>query len=567
MFRNIKTGKKILILISIAIFFMITIGLTGFLYMNKMAQNSSEMYENRLIPVKQMQSIQINLRKADTYVMEMMLTEDLERTKSLIGNLQTISEENASIISEYEKGRSNYVLGRLAEYKELTAQYDDKMSIVTEAALNNMNKEAYTDYSEEMKPLRKEIDAIVTELTSYNQKQADELNSDNEKGLKQSTLIMLGITLVSIVVCGIIGLYISRMVVQPIKEIQEKMRLAERGDLSVTSSNQSKDEIGMLSQSFNTMMKGIRGVVSHIQENSLVLAASSEELMASADHTSKATEHIVENIQEVAASAENQMNGTLDMSGTMKDMAQLFRDISTRTQEVTGTSAEASSNAEEGIETIQVTIKQMNLIHQTITDLSEIVDKLESRSDQIEEITSVISSIASQTHLLSLNASIEAARAGEQGKGFAVVAAEVGKLAEQSQTSAQKIESLIQTIQGETRNMAGSMVTVTKEVQEGLRVVDSAGQSFEHIQNSTQNVALQLQEVYASTQEMSEKTEKILGIVADIEESSKETAAGTQNISSATEEQLATMEQISATTTSLAEMAEDMQQNIKRFIV
>ena len=155
----------------------------------------------------------------------------------------------------------------------------------------------------------------------------------------------------------------------------------------------------------------------------------------------------------------------------------------------------------EGNQAIQAAVLQMNAIHDSIRELSGVVEGLGNHSQAIGQIIEVITGIANQTNLLALNAAIEAARAGEHGRGFAVVADEVRKLAEQSSRSAEQISQLINTIQSDTKHAMNSMEAGTREVQQGILVVHEAGETFGQIQMSIGTVSDQVHDVSAAAQE------------------------------------------------------------------
>ena len=207
----------------------------------------------------------------------------------------------------------------------------------------------------------------------------------------------------------------------------------------------------------------------------------------------------------------------------------------------------------------------MNSINQKVERLSLVVQSLGEHTKEIGQFTGTIGYISEQTNLLALNASIEAARAGEHGKGFAIVAEEVRKLAEQSALSSNHISSLITAIQDETKKAIESMNEATKEVVEGIEIVNTAGESFEQIQVSFSEVTNQIHEVSAAAQQISAGTVSVVESTHLISNLVEISTANTQNISAAIEEQLASGEEIAASSPTLSEIANESQKFIRNF--
>lgn len=383
-----------------------------------------------------------------------------------------------------------------------------------------------------------------------------------------SLLTMLIIVmLISGIMAIIYSVFFSRTIVRPIQIINKQLKEISdgEGDLTKELSVHSQDEVGELAHSFNRMIGSLRKMIGQIGSTSDQVAASSEELTASAEQTSRATSHIASSIQEVASGAEIQGQGAMEGSQAMKEMAIGMQQVAVTTSSVSELAAETNNEANLGNESIQKAIRQMNVIHASVSDSATVIKNLGEQSDKIGTITEVITRIADQTNLLALNAAIEAARAGEHGKGFAVVAEEVRKLAEQSKDSADQIASLISHIQVDTTQAVDLMNKGSVETSLGMDVIHETSEGFQKILRSIEEVTTQIQEVSALTEEMSASIEQVNASMEEMARISQSSANNTQNVASAAEEQMASMEEITASAASLSKMAENLQVLVNRF--
>lgn len=384
----------------------------------------------------------------------------------------------------------------------------------------------------------------------------------------QSLLTMLIVVmLISGIIAIIYSIFFTRTIVRPIQIINNQLKEISdgEGDLTKELSVKSQDEIGELAHSFNRMIGSLRKMIGQIGSTSDQVAASSEELTASAEQTSRATSHIASSIQEVASGAEIQEQGAMEGSQAMKEMAIGMQQVAVATSSVSELAAETNNEANIGNESIQKAIKQMNVIHSSVSDSATVIKKLGEQSTKIGTITEVITRIADQTNLLALNAAIEAARAGEHGKGFAVVAEEVRNLAEQSKDSADQIASLISHIQVDTTQAVDLMNKGSVETSLGMDVIHETSEGFQKILRSIEEVTIQIQEVSAVTEEMSASIEQVNASMEEMARISQSSANNTQNVASAAEEQMASMEEITASSASLSKMAENLQVLVNRF--
>jgi len=389
----------------------------------------------------------------------------------------------------------------------------------------------------------------------------DEVNQAVHPILTKTIIVFV----IALVIALLFIYFIIRAITRPIALLMNSADKVSEGDLRHPIVIKSRDEIGQLGHSFERMRLSLTQVVSEIENKATSLAASSEELSASTNQNSKATEQITQSIQELSLGSEQQSRSIDESTQTAIEMVTTINEISESSNEVASAAINTSSVVNEGNEAINVAVHQMQLIKQTVSDLADKLKTLGEYSANIDQIINVITEIADQTNLLALNAAIEAARAGEQGKGFAVVADEVRKLAEQSSQSTDKIRGVVTAIQRETDQALQSMDTGRVEVDKGIEVVNSAGESFKNIKQLGDSVTSQVQNVSAAVQEIAASTEQSVRTFEGISEISKQTLTGAQDVSATTEEQLASMEEISLSAENLSKMAEELQGIIERF--
>ncbi|SFL35563.1 methyl-accepting chemotaxis protein [Pelosinus propionicus] len=348
---------------------------------------------------------------------------------------------------------------------------------------------------------------------------------------------------------------------------QSAQRLAE-GDLMERDLRiHTSDEIGKLAEDFSTMTGNLRNLIKAIAQTAEHVAASSEELTASAEQSAHVSTQVATSITEVAQGAEQQLQAIDETSAAVEDMSESIQCVVTNAATVNVTSQEAAVAAEQGNKAVFNAVSQMNIIEKTILGSAGVVSKLGERSKEIGQIVDTISGIAGQTNLLALNAAIEAARAGEQGRGFAVVAEEVRKLAEQSQQAAKQIADMINEIQADTKEAVAAMNDGTREVEIGNEVVSAAGAAFKQIELLIGQVVNQVQQITNSIGQMKTGSQKIVTAVQDIECIMKNTSGETQTISAATEEQSASMQEIASSSHALADMAAELQQEVRKFSI
>ncbi|MBT9251768.1 methyl-accepting chemotaxis protein TlpC [Bacillus halotolerans] len=384
--------------------------------------------------------------------------------------------------------------------------------------------------------------------------------------LTQSLFTQFAIVLaVVIMISVILVLLFTKRVNRRLNVLKYAFESAGNGDMTIEVSDKSADELAELSVYYNKMRMKLNQTIQTVQQSALQLASASQQLSAGAEETNQASEKITEAVQQIANGAKHQITRIENSEKSLEQTTADIWHISSNTAAIAEKGQLAQSKADIGQNEISNVQAQMDTIHHSIEKSGEIIQQLDGRSKQIEQILSVITQIADQTNLLALNAAIEAARAGEHGKGFAVVADEVRKLAEESQRSVGQISTLIAEIKNDMTESAQSVEHVKTEAAEGVNMIHRTRDAFKEIAAATDEITAEISDLSASVTNISASTQKINESFAANTTDIKESTESTRQAAALTEEQFAAMEEITAASETLSQLAEELTSIISQF--
>ncbi|QQE73038.1 hypothetical protein KDJ56_13920 [Brevibacillus composti] len=309
----------------------------------------------------------------------------------------------------------------------------------------------------------------------------------------------------------------------------------------------------------NQMIRDVRNILTTIMHTFSSVTATSEELAAISEQSSRAIQLLAESGSELAQGSEKQVNAVIDSVAILEQFSAGLEQIEDNCRSMSNLSVISSENCEKGKIVVREALVQMKQIQDSVQDSATIINQLGQHSREIEGIVTFITDIANKTNMLAHNAAIESAHAGAHGRGFAVIAEEVRNLSEESKASTKQMASLLSLIQSESLEAVASMQENTSKIARGLEKTQQASESFDTIQASVENVTGKVQVVNRAVEEMSKASKQLVQAVELVQMIAEKGLHLSQQNSASAEEQLATMQELEASAQALAHLADEMQ--------
>ena len=564
--KNLKVYHKLLLIITIGIVLAIMIASLSFKQSDSMSKNIEAIYEEKFIPNDWLSNaISVNLR-INSIIIEMMQATSKSEKEALYNELNTGVDRVLDELGQYEKmDLTDEERQGLASFYDAVERLTGKQDEVIRLALIGENDAAYAMFKGGVQTSREDLITALQSLQQFKTQQTEQIVAESIDSANANNRNNIIINLIGIIILVALGLTISRMVTKPLTQLREQLEKVQNGDFTVRGSYQSNDEIGQLTQSFNHTFDSLRLVLDKVKHSSEHVDNTSQELMANVEQSTSAAEHVVASIQEISSGAE-QTQYRLEKNAIVIDrIADGFSAIQQNIQAVETIAGVAIHEANQGAAIVSENVQQMKNIKNSIQQSNSVVQTLANQVGEVDEILKVIDSISQQTNLLALNAAIEAARAGDHGKGFAVVADEVRKLAEQSLEATKSVAHILSMIKQDTAESVEIMNVVIGEADHGLEITETTAKKFDDILENTSEIAPVLSQATSSVQNIVGDFDTFTGSADTILSIAINNAKSSEMVSAASEQQAAAMEDMHHSSQSLANVATELNDVVKKF--
>lgn len=544
-YRKLKVGTKLkyaftTVIVTFAV--AMVVSLVSIVMMNVDTYKFyKEAYANSTLQMEIRKDIQL----VGKYILWSMTTDDASSTQSYSNLAQKYADQVGKNVTALEKSYNDKK--KVAELKDAIEELKKQRAAVIELAKRNKNDEALALFNSDYNDATEKIQDILVDIGKVASADAkSQYTSARVTGIV-SIILMILIGAGTVAFSNVIRTTITGIMLKPIQELEGAAEKLKAGQLDVEINYESPDELGKLAGNFRQACKTLEVIV---QDTSYLLGEMAEgnfnvssnnpqiyignfkqqyesmsklkhELSDTMTQINEASERVASGSGQLAGGAQALAEGATDQAGAVEELTATVESVSG----IAESSAESASGA---YQMVRTAVEQADQSREELQALTNAMERISSTSQEIQNIIGSIEEIASQTNLLSLNASIEAARAGEAGKGFAVVADQIGKLAGDSAQAAVNTRDLIEKSLQEIEN--GNQIT-----EKTVAALNKILESMNDFANAVKGASESSTEQADMLKQIEQGIEQISSVVQSNSAAAEETSATSQELSAQSE--------------------------------
>ncbi|MCB6947999.1 methyl-accepting chemotaxis protein [Roseburia faecis] len=544
-YRKLKVGTKLkyaftTVIVTLAI--AVVVSLVSIVKMNVDTYKFyKEAYANSTLQMEIRKDIQL----VGKYILWSMTTDDTGSTQSYSNLAQKYADQVGKNVTALEKSYNDKK--KVAELKDAIEELKKQRAAVVELAKRNKNDEALALFNSDYNDATEKIQDILVDIGKVASAEAkSQYTSARVTGLV-SIILMILIGAGTVAFSTVIRTTITGIMLKPIQELESAAEKLKAGQLDVEINYESPDELGKLAGNFRQACKTLEVIV---QDTSYLLGEMAEgnfnvssnnpqiyignfrqqyESMSKLKHELSDTMTQINEASEQVASGSGQLaGGAQALAEGATDQAGAVEELTATVESVSGIAESSAESASGAYQMVRTAVEQADQSREELQALTNAMERISSTSQEIQNIIGSIEEIASQTNLLSLNASIEAARAGEAGKGFAVVADQIGKLAGDSAQAAVNTRDLIEKSLQEIEN--GNQIT-----EKTVAALNKILESMNDFANAVKGASESSTEQANMLKQIEQGIEQISSVVQSNSAAAEETSATSQELSAQSE--------------------------------